>query len=119
MDKGFRIGLLVGVFAIAIGLFESSQNGRYQYSTNGNQGVVVDTRSGEYWTEDGSHFEPRTAHITAHHPSVEDATAEDDRANNLHNCLMSHADPKKCLAEFTASRTTAPPPSPASPAPRQ
>lgn len=119
MDYGFKIGLLVGIFAVAIALFENSSNGRYQYSSNGSQGIVVDTRTGEFWTEDGSHFEPRTARITTHHPSVEDATAQDDRANSLHNCLMSHTDPKKCLAEFTASRAIQPPPTSTSAAPQQ
>jgi hypothetical protein len=119
MDYGFKIGLLVGIFAVAIALFESSSNGRYQYSSNGSRGIVVDTRTGEFWTEDGSHFEPRTARITTHHPSVEDATAQDDRANSLHNCLMSHTDPKKCLAEFTASRAIQPPPPSTSAAPQQ
>jgi len=119
MDKGFKIGLVVGIFAIAIAIFEGSQNGRYQYSGVGDQGTVVDTRTGEFWTADGSHFEPRAARITAHHPQVEDATVNDDRANKLHNCLMSGADPKKCLAEFTSSGTYTHPPSPASPAPPQ
>jgi hypothetical protein len=53
MDKLFRIGLLVGVFAIALGFFQNSQNGRYQYSSNGNVGIIVDTRTGEFWTEQG------------------------------------------------------------------
>jgi hypothetical protein len=67
MDKPFQIGLVVGVFAIAYVLYLNSENGRYQYSG----GMVVDTRTGEFWSEDGTHFEPRSAHITTHHPSVE------------------------------------------------
>ena len=42
MNRWFQIGILVGIFAIAATLFQQSQNGRYQYSTNGNQGIVVD-----------------------------------------------------------------------------
>jgi hypothetical protein len=61
VDKAIKIGLLVSVFAAALALFQRSENGRYQYSTNGNQGVVLDTRTGEFWTEDGTHFEPRMA----------------------------------------------------------
>jgi hypothetical protein len=119
MDKGFKIGLVVGIFAIAIAIFEGSQNGRYQYSGSGDQGAIVDTRTGEFWTADGSHFEPRAARITAHHPQVEDATVNDDRADKLHNCLMSGADPKKCLAEFTASGTNASSPASASTPPAE
>ena len=87
MDRPFKIGLLVGVFAIAAVLFQNSQNGRYLYSTSGNGGVVVDTRTGEFWTEEGTHFEPRSAHITAHHPSVDDETANDDSSNRFKDCL--------------------------------
>jgi len=119
MDKGFKIGLVVGILAIAIALFESSQNGRYQYSGTGEQGAMVDTRTGEFWTADGSHYEPRAAKITAHHPQVEDATANDDRANKLHSCLIGGGDPKKCLADFAASRPNVSPAPAASPAPPQ
>jgi len=105
MNKAFKIGLVLSVFAVAIALFQAAQNNRYQCSSNGSQWIVADTRTGEFWTEDGSHWEPRRARITAHHPSVEDETAQDDRANNLHSCLMSHTDPKKCLAEFMGSQS--------------
>lgn len=109
MDKPFKIGLVLGVFAVAIALFQGAQNGRHQYSNNGSQ-VIVDTRTGEFWTPDGSHFEPRWARITAHSPSVDDETGRDDRANALNACLVSGSDPKKCLAEFRASRETKPAP---------
>jgi hypothetical protein len=106
MDKTFRIGLLVGIFAAAIALFQNAQNGRYQYSTNGNQGIVVDTRTGEFWVEDGSHFEPRAAHITVHHPMILDETANDDRSQKFQECLQanlqavrSHTDRRDCVAE--------------------
>jgi hypothetical protein len=107
MDNASRIGLVVGVFAIAIALFQHSQNGRYQYSTDGTHGIIVDTRTGEYWTEDGSHFEPRIAHITAHHPSVDDQTTGDDKSNEFRECLeaniqaiRTHSETRRdCVAE--------------------
>jgi hypothetical protein len=105
MEKAFKLGLVIGIFAIAIALFEYSRNARYQYSTHGDQGVVLDTRTGEFWTEDGSHFEPKKARVTLHHPTIDDVTAHDDRANRLNECLKSHTDPKKCLAEFSAAKS--------------
>jgi len=107
MENTFRIGLVVGVLAIAIAVFQHSQNGRYQYSTDGTHGTIVDTRTGEYWTEDGSHFEPRTAHITARHPSVDDQTASDDKSNKFKECLeanilavRAHSETRRdCVAE--------------------
>jgi len=103
----FRIGLVISVFAIAIALFQHSQNGRYQYSTDGTHGIIVDTRTGEFWMEDGSHFEPRIAHITARHPSIEDQTASDDKSNRFKECLEAnirairdHSETRRdCVAE--------------------
>jgi hypothetical protein len=107
MDQVFKIGLLVGIFATALALFQHSENGRYQYSTSGTQGIVLDTRTGEFWTEDGTHFEPRTAHITARHPSLDDQTASDDRSNRFKECLeanlqavRAHSETRRdCVAE--------------------
>jgi hypothetical protein len=106
MDKAFKLGLLVGIFAVAVALFQSAENGRYQYSTNGSEAVIVDTRTGDFWTENGSHFEPRIARITAHHPTVDDQTASDDSAQKFHDCLLAniqavrnHTDKRDCLAE--------------------
>jgi hypothetical protein len=73
VDRIYKVALLLGLFAIAIGLFENSRNTRYQYANHGDQGVIVDTRTGEYWTEDGTHFEPREAKITTHSPTMVDA----------------------------------------------
>jgi hypothetical protein len=87
MGKPLQIALIVGIFALAFAVFEHSKNGRYQHSSNGTTGLIVDTRTGEYWDEAGSHWEPRKAHITAHHPSVDDQTASDDRANKFMNCI--------------------------------
>jgi hypothetical protein len=87
MDKAFKIGLLVGIFGVVFALLQQSQNGRYRYSTNGGRGVVVDTRTGEFWQEDGSHFEPRMARITARHPSMDDQTENDDKTNKFKECL--------------------------------
>jgi hypothetical protein len=117
MDKLFKIGLLVGIFAAAIALFQNSQNGRYRYSANPidpteykTSGVVIDTRTGEYWTEDGTHFEPRTAHITAHRPFVDDETANDDSTKKFHDCLMAniqavrtHAAQRDCVANRSST----------------
>jgi hypothetical protein len=100
MNKGFKAGLLVGIFTIAIAVFENSQNGRYQYSINGNQGVVMDTRTGDFWTEDGSHFEPRTASITMHTPWIDDSTEGDKRSNSFRLCIQqSVKTPAACLEE--------------------
>ena len=87
MDRPLQIALIAGVFALALVMFEHSENGRYQYATNGDTGIIVDTRTGEYWDERGDHIEPRRAHITAHHPSVDDQTATDDHANKFMNCI--------------------------------
>jgi hypothetical protein len=87
MDRPLQIALIVGVFAIAVVGFEHSKNGRYQYSTNGTTGIIVDTRTGEYWDESGSHWEPRQARITAHSPLVDDRTDADDRSNRFMNCI--------------------------------
>jgi hypothetical protein len=117
MDRSLQIALIVGVFAVATVLFEYSENGRYQYSPNGSAGIIVDTRTGEYWTEDGSHFEPREARITVHHPAVDDRTASDDRVNKFMDCIHDAAhkkDARDCLAEQKIdvqpgrSQTTAP-----------
>jgi len=107
MENTFRIGLVVSVFAVAIAVFQFSQNGRYQYSIDGTHGIIVDTRTGEFWTEDGSHFEPRIARITARHPSVDDETASDDKANKFKECLEAniqairdHSETRRdCVAE--------------------
>jgi hypothetical protein len=106
MDKLFKPALLVGVFAVAFALFQHSQNGRYQYSTNGNQGIVLDTRTGEFWTETGTHFQPQIAQVTLHVPSVDDQEASDRRRNEFKKCLEStlpaivgHSKSRDCLAE--------------------
>jgi|SRR6516165_290916 len=107
MDKPFQIALVVGVFAIAFVLYRDSENRRYLYSANGSGGVVLDTRSGEFWTEDGTHFEPRFARITAHHPSVDDQTANDDSTNRFRDCLheaVTHGkSAKDCVTQKYAS----------------
>jgi len=104
MDRLLQIALIVGVFAIAIVLFQYSQNGRYQYSPHGDGGNVVDTRTGEYWDQQGNHFEPREARITVHHPSVDNETESDDRINRFRNCLhdaVAHKkDTKDCTPEL-------------------
>jgi hypothetical protein len=99
MDRLLQIALIVGVFALAVVGFEHSKNGRYQYSTNGAKGIVVDTRTGEYWDESGNHFEPRRAHITAHHPSVDDRTASDDHTNRFMDCIHDAEAHKKDIKD--------------------
>jgi hypothetical protein len=123
MDKGLTIGLVVGLFAVATALFQSAQNGRYQYTTNGSQAVIVDTRTGDFWTEDGSHFEPRMARVTAHHPTIDDQTESDDSAQKFHDCLLAniqavrnHSDKRDCLAERHLNFQR---PAPTTPAPSQ
>lgn len=107
MNRVFQISSILILSAIAALLFQYSQNGHYQFSTNGTSGVIVDTRTGEYWTEDGSHFEPRSAHITAHHPSVDDQTSSDDRSNKFRDCLQDavahHKSAKDCLDQKYSS----------------
>jgi hypothetical protein len=101
LDRSLQIALIVSVLAIAVVLFQRSENGRYQYSPNGNTGTIVDTRSGDYWTADGSHFQPREARITVHHPTVDNQTASDDRTNKFRDCLndaVAHRkDAKDCV----------------------
>jgi hypothetical protein len=87
MDRPLQLALIIGVFALAFVVFERSENGRYQYSTNGSTGIIVDTRTGEYWTEEGNHFEPRQARITAHYPFVDDQSENDDHRNKVRNCV--------------------------------
>jgi hypothetical protein len=99
MNRPLQIALIVGVFALAFGVFEHSENGHYQYSTNGDRGVIVDTRTGEYWDERGDHIEPRKAHITAHHPSVDDQTASDDRSNKFLDCIHDAEAHKKDIKD--------------------
>jgi hypothetical protein len=88
----------------------------YQYSTNGNQGIIVDTRIGEYWMEDGTHVEPRSAHITTHHPHVDDETASDDRTQEFSDCLKANiqavrtnAAKRDCVAEQHFGSAPSPP----------
>jgi hypothetical protein len=100
MDKTFKIGLLVGILAIAVALFQHSQNARYSYSTSGDSGIVLDTRTGEFWTVDGSHYEPRAARITTHEPFVVNDAGRDRRVNNYLDCLHNSKDPTKCGSEL-------------------
>jgi hypothetical protein len=101
MDKTFKIGVLVGILVIAIALFQLSQNARYSYSTaNGDSGIVLDTRTGEFWTVDGSHYEPRAARITTHEPFVVNGAAQDHRVNNYLDCLHNSKDSTKCGSEL-------------------
>jgi hypothetical protein len=105
MEKLFKIGLVLGVLSVAFALFDGAQNGRYQHSGNGGEGVVLDTRTGEYWDAAGNHFEPRLARITMHSAAIDDETADDNRRNAFHDCIESHTDVKKCLADFDKPRT--------------
>ena len=106
MENAFKVGVLLGIFAIAVSLFLSSQNGRYQYSINESRGIIVDTRTGQFWTEEGSHFQPRVAQITMHQPLVNDETASDERSQRFHDCLQAniqalrnHSPKRDCVAE--------------------
>ena len=100
MDRVFKVAILACIFAIAICLFRQSSNGRYQYASSGNQGVVLDTRSGEFWTENGYHFEPRAARITLHEPLIVDEATSDHRTHAYLDCL--HSGRKDCLAQLLA-----------------
>ena len=86
-DKGFKIGLPVSILAVAIALFQHSQNSRYQYFNGANQQGIVDTR-GEFWTEKDGHPLPTANRENyAHHPSIEDASADDDRTKAFNDCI--------------------------------
>jgi hypothetical protein len=63
-----RILALLGLVVIAWTLYLQSQNGRYQYIQNGTDDVILDTRTGEYWTGAG------TTHIDARHHKIETGT---------------------------------------------
>lgn len=112
MDTIFKVSLLICIFAIAAISVQSAQNGHYQYATNGNTGIIVDTRTGEFWTEDGDHFEPRTAHITAHHPLIDDETANDDRTirfkDCLHDAVAHRKSAKDCVDQNFGSHSQSP-----------
>ncbi|SRR5712692_1866772 len=100
MDNWFRIGLLLGLAAIAVALFQYSENGRYQLTNSGREQFVVDTRTGEFWTEEGNHFEPRTASITLRTPWIDNAADGDQRTNDFRLCLQRHIKaPSICLEE--------------------
>jgi hypothetical protein len=100
MNKAFKVGLLVGIFAIATALFQQSGNGRYQYARDGDAGIIVDTRTGEFWNEGGDHFEPRAAQITTHAPFIIDEAPRDRRSNSFRDCLFKGR--KDCLAQLRA-----------------
>jgi hypothetical protein len=104
MDKLLQIALVAGVFASAFVLFEHSENGRYSYTSNGNDSIIVDTRTGEFWTQDGNHFEPRVARVTIHHPAIDNQTASDDRSNNfsdcVHDAVTHNKEVKDCVAQL-------------------
>jgi len=106
INRAFKVGLLVGIFTIAVALFQQSGNGRYQYVTKGEEGIVVDTRTGEFWTEAGSHFEPREARITTHVPFVIDQAARDRRMNSYLDCV--HDGAADCLAQLLPKRQKPP-----------
>ncbi len=53
-DWPFKIGVIILLLVIAGALLLNSQNGRYQYVQNGNYEVIVDTRTGEFWTSSQS-----------------------------------------------------------------
>ena len=103
MDKLLQMALVAGVFASAFALFEHSENGRHRCTTDGNHNVIVDTRTGEFWTEDGSHFEPRQARITVHHPAIDNQTANDDGNNKfmdcIHDAVTHNKNAKDCVAQ--------------------
>lgn len=101
MNKGFKIGLLVAIFAIAAALFQQSGNGRYQYASDGKLGIIVDTRTGDFWNESGYHYEPRAARITSHEPRIIDEATRDRRTNDFLDCL--HARRKDCVAQLRAA----------------
>jgi hypothetical protein len=111
LDRLLKIGFLLGVFSIAFALFKYSENGRYQYSTSQNLRVIVDTRTGEFWSWDGNHFMPRKGQITLHHPSVFDLTQADDQAAKFRGCLdyvVTHpGSDRDCVAEQTSASQTA------------
>ena len=111
LDRLLKIGLLLGVFSIAATLFKYSENGRYQFSTSQNVRVIVDTRTGEFWSWDGNHFAPRKGEITLHHPSVFDLTQTDDQAAKFRDCLdyvVTHpGSDRDCVAEQTSASQTA------------
>lgn len=103
-NRLLQIALVAGLFAVAFALFKHSENGRYQYTTDGNHSIIVDTRTGEFWTEEGSHFEPREARVTVHLPAIDNQTASDDSSNKFRDCLhdaVTHKrDAKDCVAQL-------------------
>lgn len=104
MDRAFKLGLFLAALAIIFVLFQYSKNGRYQLSSttdSNSKWAIVDTRTGEFWTEEGSHFEPRAARITAHAPQIVDLTDSDNRRNAYLECL--HNKGANCLEMLTGA----------------
>src|SRR5215467_1752097 len=101
MDKAFKLSIILALSAIALILLKQSQNGRFQYVDN----FLLDTRTGAFWSSDGSHFEPRAGKITFHHPEVDDQTSEDDRRQSFRECISHHpAKATDCVNQMIASR---------------
>ena len=104
VEKAFKLSMVLALLAIGLILLQQSENGRYQYVNN----VVLDTRTGAFWSSDGSHFEPRAARITFHHPAVDNQTSEDDRRQAFRDCIWN--DPRKasdCVNQMIAARKAA------------
>lgn len=99
-DKIFKVALLVGIYLVAVALFLRSENGRYEYRTDESGGLVVDTRTGEYWYYNGTHVEPRTARVTLHSPVIDDKKS--DGAKQAQNTAAKPASNK---VEFTREST--------------
>lgn len=72
--------------------------------------IIVDTRTGEYWREEGTttpaiaHFEPREARITLRLPYVDNQITNDASNNKFMDCIHDVAthnrDSKDCAAQL-------------------
>ena len=101
MNKIFQFALFLGIFIVAIVFFEQAQNGRYQYINN----IILDTRSGEFWSPDGTQFQPREGRITYHKPAVDDERNEDSRRQAFRDCVWNHPDKTaECLKVMSLER---------------
>lgn len=70
-EWAFRVTVLALLGFIAFAIYLHGQNGRYQYvRAEEGHGIVIDTRTGEYWTDTMVHIDSRGRRVEQLHPAV-------------------------------------------------
>lgn len=57
-DHLFQASVLILLAVLAVGVFLHAENGHYQFATSNPYRIVLNTRTGEYWTNRGTHVRP-------------------------------------------------------------